>query len=202
MVLFSYVVARDYGFAPNPFHGYCTLATCKPIVRRVADVGDWILGTGSQTRKRKGHAVFLMRVTEVLTFERYWEDPRFRVKRPDLRGSKKQAFGDNIYHRDPSGGWLQENSHHTLSDGSANPLNVANDTKTNRVLVSDDFVYWGGSGPKLPRRFREYQGADICAIRGHNNHFPEHLVNDFTAWVAGRGAEGFAGAPLDWVRTP
>ncbi len=27
---------RDYGFAPNPFHGICTLATCKPVIRRVA----------------------------------------------------------------------------------------------------------------------------------------------------------------------
>ena len=38
MKLFSYVVARDFAFAPNPFHGYCTLATCKPIIRRVTQV--------------------------------------------------------------------------------------------------------------------------------------------------------------------
>ena len=29
MSLFSYVVARDTGFAPNPSGGYCTLANCK-----------------------------------------------------------------------------------------------------------------------------------------------------------------------------
>jgi len=39
--LHSYVVARDYGFAPNPFFGFCTLATCKPRLRSVAQVGDW-----------------------------------------------------------------------------------------------------------------------------------------------------------------
>ena len=27
--LFSYVVDHDYGFAPNPFGGFCTLAKCK-----------------------------------------------------------------------------------------------------------------------------------------------------------------------------
>lgn len=27
---YSYVVARDFGFAPNPFNGFLTLATCKP----------------------------------------------------------------------------------------------------------------------------------------------------------------------------
>ena len=54
MRLFSYVVARDYGFAPNPFFGVCTLATCKPIVRRVAAIGDWIVGTGSKANGRQG----------------------------------------------------------------------------------------------------------------------------------------------------
>lgn len=42
--LYSYVVARDFGFAPNPFHGYCTLATCKPDIRATASVGDWVIG--------------------------------------------------------------------------------------------------------------------------------------------------------------
>src|SRR5882762_6472831 len=45
--LYSYVVARDFGFAPNPFYGFCTLATCKPRIRAHACVGDWVLGTGS-----------------------------------------------------------------------------------------------------------------------------------------------------------
>ena len=121
MRLFSYVVARDYGFAPNPFNSYCTLATCKPKIREAANIGDWVLGTGSKTRGRADHVVFAMRVTETLTFNEYWADPRFRTKRPNLRGSKKQAFGDNIYHRDSdSEQWIQEDSHHSYSDGTMN----------------------------------------------------------------------------------
>ena len=49
MRLHSYVVARDYGFAPNPFFGVCTLATCKPKIRSAAKLGDWVMGTGSKT---------------------------------------------------------------------------------------------------------------------------------------------------------
>ena len=41
--LYLYVVDRDFGFAPNPFHGVCTLATCKPKIRKFAKVGDWII---------------------------------------------------------------------------------------------------------------------------------------------------------------
>ena len=48
--LYSYVVVSDHGFAPNPFHGYCTLANCKPRIRWRAQPGDWIVGTGSRAR--------------------------------------------------------------------------------------------------------------------------------------------------------
>ena len=78
MKLFSYVVARDFGFAPNPFYGFCTLCTCKPIIRRVASVGDWIVGTGSKACVgRQNQVVFAMRVTETLTLDEYWAAPRF-----------------------------------------------------------------------------------------------------------------------------
>ena len=71
MRLFSYVVARDYGFAPNPFFGVCTLATCKPNVRRIARPGDWVVGTGSAAHNREGYLVFAMKVAEALTFDQY-----------------------------------------------------------------------------------------------------------------------------------
>ncbi len=45
-IIHSYIVRYDSGFAPNPFYGFCTLATCKPDIRKHAQVGDWIVGTG------------------------------------------------------------------------------------------------------------------------------------------------------------
>jgi len=34
---------HDSGFVPNPFHGYCTLACCKPQIRRKArERGGWL----------------------------------------------------------------------------------------------------------------------------------------------------------------
>lgn len=195
--LHSYVVARDYGFAPNPFHGYCTLATCKPEIRRTAKIGDWIVGTGSKVREREGRLVYAMEVREVMTFDEYWDDPRFNDKRPNMRGSKKQAFGDNIYHHGRKG-WQQEDSHHSLTNGTPNARNIANDTQTNRVLVSDKFVYFGGHGPEIPKCFRDFQGHDICGRRGHKNQFPEKMVEEFAAWVTSLGQTGYCGTPLDW----
>jgi hypothetical protein len=204
MKLHSYVVARDYGFAPNPFYGVCTLATCKPRIRSVAQIEDWVIGTGSKTRQRESYVVYAMRVTDSMTFEQYWKDPRFQTKKPNLRGSKKQAFGDNIYSKGANGRWCQADSHHSFADGRPNPANLKSDTSANRVLISDDFAYWGGSGPKLPRRFLNFgpEQANICAGRNHKNKFPDELVHEFVEWYRGLGESGYCGEPEDWRRTP
>jgi hypothetical protein len=202
--IYSYVVARDYGFAPNPFHGICTLATCKPRIRRAAAIGDWVVGTGSANRKRTGFIVFAMNVEEAMTFDEYWSDERFFQKRPNLRSSKKQAFGDNIYHRKgESFDWQQLNSHHSLPDGRKNSVNVNIDTSVNRVLISKSFTYWGGFGPEIPTQFRDYVGDDIvCSARNHRSNFSDDLVRDFLKWLVPLAHEGYVGEPLDWVRTP
>jgi hypothetical protein len=202
MRLHSYVVARDFGFAPNPFYGFCTLATCKPIIRKSAKIGDWVVGTGSARKALQGNLVYAMRVDEIITYDDYWRDPRFADKRPNLRGSKKQAFGDNIYHRDTeSGPWVQVDSHHSLSDGTANPRNVENDTQTPNVLIATDFAYFGGEGPQIPAEFRNFNGYDLCAVRGHKSNFPPSLVEAFVVWFRSLGAQGYIGVPLDWSHT-
>jgi len=149
--IYIYVVDRDFGFAPNPFHGVCTLATCKPGIRRTAQVGDWVFGMGGSRLKATGRCVFAMRIDECLTFDEYWNEPRFRAKRPIRNGSRRMMVGDNIYNRRSlSAQWHQEDSHHSLPDGQPNPSNIANDTQTNRVLVSSHFVYFGSLAPTVP----------------------------------------------------
>lgn len=46
--LFTYTIPIDDGAAPNPFRGMCSLAICKPGIRRVAKTGDWVAGLGSR----------------------------------------------------------------------------------------------------------------------------------------------------------
>jgi hypothetical protein len=199
--LHSYVVSRDFGFAPNPFYGVCTLATCKPVIRRTAAVGDWIVGTGSARNKRQRYLVFAMKVREALTFDEYWIDPRFQWKKPKLVGSKRLAYGDNIYHRSAKRHWIQETSHHSHSDGSQNLANIKNDTQTNRVLIGADFVYWGGSGPLIPSQFRQ-PDSDIRAVRGHKNNFSVQFVEQFVQWFKSQPGRGYIDRPWDWRSRP
>src|SRR5258708_7574609 len=135
--VFMYVVARDFGFAPNPFHGTCTLATCKPRIRNKAAIGDWVIGVGGSRLDATGKCVFAMQVSETTTFGEYWSDPRFLDKKPVRNGSQRMLVGDNIYHRDPgTHGWMQADSHHSLADGGVNKDNLTRDTSSEGVLVS------------------------------------------------------------------
>jgi hypothetical protein len=200
MRLFSYIVARDFGFAPNPFHGWCTLATCKPKIRRAAQVGDWVIGTGAKTKyDLAGRLIYAMQVGETLDFEAYWDDLRFSRKRPILNGSLKQVYGDNIYTR-MRGRWHQADSHHSLQGGRHNSRNIARDTEANRVLVAERFVYFGSNAPVIPKAFRQRAGADICCVRqGHKIH-DNDVALAFEKWIHTRDQWGVQGMPLEFAR--
>jgi hypothetical protein len=157
--VYIYVVDRDFGFAPNPFHGSCSLATCKPRIRNKACVGDWVIGMGGARLEATGRCVFAMRVSEKLTFNDYWEGSRFLDKRPVRNGSLKMIVGDNIYHFDPGANeWSQADSHHSNADGSTNRDNLARDTQSNNVLVSQHFFYFGRQAPAVPSRLLDEIG--------------------------------------------
>lgn len=77
--LFSYVVDHDYGDAPNPFGRFCTLAKCKYGSKKrniveMAEVGNWIAGTGGvDLKKSAGHGklIYAMRVDEKMPLADY-----------------------------------------------------------------------------------------------------------------------------------
>jgi hypothetical protein len=146
-----YVVDRDFGFAPNPFHGFCTLATCKPLIRCSAATGDWVIGMGGGRLRATGKCIYAMRVGRRLSFDDYWQAAAFRDKIPVRNGSARMLVGDNIYHRDVgSGAWIQVDSHHSNSDGTANVHNLKQDTSVDAVLVSEHFYYFGRHAPVVP----------------------------------------------------
>ncbi|MFM0042146.1 Nmad2 family putative nucleotide modification protein [Paraburkholderia sediminicola] len=192
MNLFSYVVARDFGFAPNPFNQVCTLATCKPKIRCKAQIDDVIVGSAPSPNQYK--LVFYMRVDEILKYNAYWSDPRFQGKKPNLFGSKKAAFGDNIYHTDAVGNWLQLDSHHTNEDGSSCSENISTDTSCENVLLSRQFAYWGGEGPTLPPQLYGL----IKRGPGHKSAcFSDEFKAQAVGWLSASG-NGFLGRPGSW----
>lgn len=190
MRLFSYVITHDTGFAPNPFGKYCTLATCKPQIRRHAFPGDWVLGVGSPKNVGNGKLVYAMLVSEVLPIEEYDADPRFEYKKPDPEGKAIRRCGDNIYYKDTTGHWRQRRSLHT-------PEQMEHDLGGLNVLVARRFYYCGENAVPVPPEY----AALVCRGRGHRCNFPEQLVEDFVAWLSDRFLPGRLGRPSNRLPT-
>ena len=101
--LFTYTIVVDDGAAPNPFRGLCSLAICKPAIRRVAARGDWIVGLGSRNAPSgdlSARVVYAMRVDEVLSLAEYdyFAPSRWPHRVPDLTSlDLSERLGDCIY---------------------------------------------------------------------------------------------------------
>lgn len=118
---------------------------------------------GANLGRTARKCIYLMKVTEKLTFDQYWADPRFFCKKPVRNGSLKMLVGDNIYHRDRSGSWQQADSHHSNPDGSLHPGNLKTDTgSTDQVLISDFFLYFGESAVEVDLNAIHYVKIRDC----------------------------------------
>jgi hypothetical protein len=103
MKLFSYCIPTDDGAAPNPYWGVCTLTICKPVIRRTAQIGDWVVGVGSRNGGGKdysGRMVYVMKVTDIKSIEEYNEfcSTKLSEKIPDLdHADYRRKVGDCLY---------------------------------------------------------------------------------------------------------
>ncbi len=193
-MIYSYKLEHDYGLAPNPFGQYCTLAVCKPSIRNNKElvVGDWVIGTGSKSLGKLHHLIFAMKVEGKLTFQEYWEDERFQYKKPVINGSLVQIYGDNFYHLDKEGNWIQEYSAHSVADAEQH---MENDLSGEYVLFSEHFYYFGHSAPIIPTELR-----DVCN-KGRNmksKGIDSDIRRDFLTWLNENFEKGIHGDPINW----
>jgi hypothetical protein len=166
--LFSYTVAQDYGSAPNPFWGVCTLTICKPVIRRKAEKEDWVVGL------RKNSVVYAMRITGKKTLAEYDEycQVNFPKKIP-LWSSKdfRRQVGDCIYdYSIPASSKLRQSIH---VEG-----NVKTDLGGIYALLSEDFYYFGNCPRLLPAHLQP-----IIHKRGHKSNANDKYFDDFIKWI-------------------
>ena len=171
----------------------CSLATCKPQIRERALKDDWIAGFGGANTEIAHKMVFLMQVDEICTFDEYWVDPRFFMKRPRFDGNYQQCYGDNIYHHIGSE-WMQENSHHSYANG-INRNNLIHDTRIDRVLISFHYWYFGENAIELPKEFTE-----VIAIGRAYKKLQNNICVDITKWVGNYYEIGQHGLPYNWKK--
>lgn len=144
--LYCYKMTHDTGFAPNPFHGVLTLATCKPTIRRCSDIGTWISGWAGvkvyTTEDRKKYVdwndqrlIYLARITDKMSIADYWH--QYPQKRPHSTNGVYD-MGDNIYEPIGEGAFEQHEN-----GGGHNLNNLSHDLSGRSVLICNEFYYFG-----------------------------------------------------------
>ncbi len=177
--LFTYTIPIDDGAAPNPFVGLCTLAICKPGIRRVARPGDWVAGLGSRNapggRDLSGHLVYAMLVEEVLTLREYDQaaTSRWPHRIPNLQSKALQdRLGDCIYDYSVGSEPILRPSVHGVE-------NIKTDLGGSNVLISTDFYYFGSKAVKVPPQLR-----NIChQTQGYRSNSNQPYFESFVNWM-------------------
>ena len=202
MRLFAYKMTHDTGFAPNPFWGYLTLATCKPKIREHKRPGDWIAGFTSKAlcgdRVDDERLVFLMQVEERVVLADYFQDRRFQSRIPrHPPAANVYRCGDNIYRplvpnaRDAREFEQWPNSHH-------GPEEKDHDLKGRHALIARRFAYFGVEALRVPRHIRPYVPAGQSA-HGTETRDPTR-VTGFIDYVFSVAHGSVIARPHQWPR--
>ena len=163
MKIYSYVVKEDKKFAPNPEGKYCTLACCKPDIRNSAEIGDWIMGTGSVKNYGNDRLVYVMKVDEKITFEKYYRDSRFTERI------------DNIYYKNNKG--IYEQIKRPKYHGTKKQME--HDLHSESVLISKEFVYFGKKSITISDEMKWI----IKKGPKHKSCFSEKQIQQFISWI-------------------
>jgi hypothetical protein len=182
--IYSYVLRFDDGGAPNPYHNLCTLAICKPIIRRNAELDDWVIGTGSSRSKCNdgivkdfsNHLVYAMKITDIKSMQEYdTHCQKFLPEKIPNWESKvwPEKMGDCIYDYSNNGEKpVLRKSVHGLG-------NVDHDLNGKRVLMSNDFYYFGENPIAIPEHLMQI----IKRNQGHKKILNLDLIKQFEEWI-------------------
>lgn len=173
--LFTYILRYDDGAAPNPFYGMCSLTICKPRIRSVAQIGDWIAGFGSQGTQYAEKLIYAMKVNEVVTLEKYDDLALFRWPHRIPKANSPflvERLGDCIYDYSKGPSPILRFSVHSKDE-------IDNDLSGKSALISYEYFYFGNKAIELPEHLKE-----LCNIRrGHKSNKNEPYYEQFIEWI-------------------
>jgi Nucleotide modification associated domain 2 len=165
--LYVYKLTHDHGAAPCVDDRVLTLAICKPRIRTRARVGDVIFGFAANSLSRDNRLVYIARVTGAEEDGDYYESGAYEHR------------GDRIYIRGEDGQFRLRSDARYHVDGDHIPRDLGSfpDYERARVLISDDFRYFG-SDPGSPTpdlsSYPRVRGLLQTLGQGHRvNHSPE-----------------------------
>jgi hypothetical protein len=164
-------------------------------VRLKANVGDWIIGSGAKSTNLEGRIIYAMLISEKVSFEEYWQNPKFSRKKPIMPGGLKRIHGDNIYFKESDGKWGQLSSQHSNPDFTENLKHMKNDLSGKFVLISDFFYYFGNKHFLIPSQYKQ-----VCStIRDYHTIKDIITAQGFIDYLKANFQPGVIGEPINWA---
>lgn len=190
MAVYTYRITFDAGSAPNPFWGICTLAICKPAIRRVARRGDWVLALGAKEMRhgslrsgrvidRLGTLVCAMQVYDPIPWAEY--DRSYPQKRPAVGHADWRCWlGDNLYNHSARPPIQRDGVHSTHEQDK--------DLRGRYVLVARKFLYCGSDVEPIPEPL-------LSLARAYSRDRRKWVGPEEEAWL-----RWLAAVDLEWNR--
>jgi hypothetical protein len=137
-IIYTYKMTHDDGAAPCVEDDFLTLAICKREIRKIAQVGDILIGIGGRNLGL-GRLIYAAKITEIIgPGPDYYINPQHHHREDCVY--KRDANGKPV-HRGPPWDHYQRNAQ------SFRPRDVGRNWQNARVLKSTDFRYLGKTGP-------------------------------------------------------
>ena len=139
-MIYSYLLVTDNGSAPCIQQNILSLAICKPRIRKVANIGDYIIAFASKSMKisQKPKIIYIAKISNKLKLNKYYTE---------FKNRKDCIYDNNLI--------LIKNNYH-------NNCNIKKDINGRYVLLSNEFIYFGKNFIDVPQQIKnivpKYQG--------------------------------------------
>ena len=163
--IYLYKLTTDNGGAPCIQNELFSLAICKPMIRRTAQVGDLVFGFAANSLDVDNSLIYVARVTEDSPNGEYYRKRRFSSRNDRIyerRGDRLEWRSGALFHG-------PANQQHDVGEHPA--------YERARVLLSNDFRYFGSHGTaEYKSRFAVIRGVVESMKQGHR------VVTDGPLW--------------------
>jgi len=180
--IWRYVLAHDNGMAPCTDGGLLSLCCCKPVIRRHAVEGDWVIGFVPKRFGfgKMGWAGKVQRIVSLGEYQRIHparRDAIYKLADDGPPGENERLIP------------LRSDYH---ADGSSR----RRDLRGRNALLFDPFWYFGGYGVQAPPEVSEL--AHYYVGQSTKRSTPEAIAA-LRDWLASVGPAGVYGEPREDV---
>jgi hypothetical protein len=164
--IYFYKLIADNGGAPCVAKGLLSLAICKPMIRRTAEIGNIVIGFAANSLSEDNRLIYVARINEKLINGDYYRPGKYNGRADciyEWRNGRFVPRAGALYHGSP-GDLVHDLGHHP-------------DYPRANTLFSQEFCYFGASGTDAYKKAFPIVAKAVKTLgRGHRVHHDPNLL--------------------------